>query len=82
MHNWGFSPTARVGDTMNEHPASAQVFLRFQMACVGCYVARFCSLRDAANAYGVDEPAFLDALTQAAQRDSIEVRSNAKGENE
>ena len=43
-------------------PETAVVFHRHQMACVGCVVAPFYTVADAANVYGLDEAAFLEEL--------------------
>ena len=43
-------------------PETAVVFQRHQMACVGCVVAPFYTVADAANVYGLDEAAFLEEL--------------------
>ena len=44
-------------------PATAVVFQRHQMACVGCVVAPFYTVADAANVYGLDHDAFLQELS-------------------
>jgi hybrid cluster-associated redox disulfide protein len=63
-------PTIRlswtVAETLSRYPGSAAVFGRFRMACVGCVMAPFETLSEAAEVYGVDPQAFLGGLHQAA----------------
>ena len=47
---------------LNRWPETAVVFQRHQMACVGCVVAPFYSVVDAANVYGLDADAFVGEL--------------------
>ncbi len=47
------------------------VFLIHRTACVGCYLSRFCTLRDATKTYELDLGSFLDELRQAALADPI-----------
>ena len=46
-------------------PQTAAVFQRRNMACVGCAVADFYTISDAAGIYQVDLPAFLAELRAA-----------------
>ncbi len=50
---------------------STGVFRKHRTACVGCYLARFCTLRDVANTYGLSPEAFLSDLERAAEAKSI-----------
>lgn len=40
---------------MQQWPVSIRVFIRRDIHCVGCTLAPFHSLRDAANLHGIDE---------------------------
>lgn len=51
-----------VDDVMREAPQTIRVFLEFRMACVGCPIACFHTVDDAAREHGVDRNAFMDAL--------------------
>jgi hybrid cluster-associated redox disulfide protein len=51
-----------VREMLERFPASARVFIRYRMACVGCAMAPFDTLADASAAYGITPRAFLDAL--------------------
>lgn len=48
-------------------PETAVVFQRHQMACVGCVVAPFYTVADAARVYGLDPNEFLQELLHAIQ---------------
>ena len=51
-------------------PKTAVVFQRYQMACVGCVVASFYTVTDAASVYGLDEAEFIrELLDQIAEQD-------------
>ncbi len=55
-----------VAETLTQCPASAGVFGRFRMACVGCVMAPFETLSEAAEAYGIDPQNFLGCLREAS----------------
>lgn len=46
-------------------PATVSVFIAHRMACVGCSMARFNTLRDATRIYDLPLEAFLQELEQA-----------------
>lgn len=43
-------------------PETTVIFQRHQMACIGCVVAPFYTVADAARIYGLDPTAFLEEL--------------------
>lgn len=43
-----------------------RVFSRHGTACVGCYLARFCTLKEVADAYGIPLDRLLEELREAA----------------
>ena len=53
-----------VDQVLTEHPATAMVFLRRQMHCVGCPMARFESIADACRIYHVPVENFLTDLRE------------------
>ena len=61
------SPDRTVADLMREWPSLVSVFLHRRMACPGCAMAPFMTLREAAGAYGIDVDILLSDL--AATRD-------------
>ena len=61
------SPDRTVADLMRDWPALVTVFLHRRMACPGCAMAPFMTLREAAAAYGLDVGVLLSDL--AATRD-------------
>lgn len=54
-----------VADVLTRWPEAASVFVRRGMACVGCAMAPFMSLREAALAYGLSVEDLLAALVSA-----------------
>ncbi|MGE5140294.1 MAG: DUF1858 domain-containing protein [Rudaea sp.] len=48
-----FSPDMTVADALEQCHELAAVLVRFRMACVGCPLAAFETLEDAADAYGL-----------------------------
>jgi hybrid cluster-associated redox disulfide protein len=59
----------RIGDLtieaiLHRWPQTAVVFHRHKMACVGCAVASFCSVADAANFYSLPLDLFLAELAE------------------
>ena len=58
-----------VEQTLDQFPVLAAVFVRRGMACVGCAMARFDTLAEAARSYGQEAGAFLAELDDAARDD-------------
>ncbi len=54
--------TWTVAEVLDRDPRSIQAFTRLGMACVGCAMARFESLSEALNSYGIKLEQFLLAL--------------------
>ncbi|MBK1839150.1 DUF1858 domain-containing protein [Azospirillum sp. YIM B02556] len=53
---------------MSGRPAVVPVLLRHGLACPGCAMAPFMTVREAAEAYGLELCALLDELAAAAGR--------------
>ena len=49
-------------EMLDRWPASAQLFLRRRMACVGCHFSRFDRVDEALEVHGRDPQYFLEAL--------------------
>ena len=56
-----------VEQTLDRFPSLAAVFVQRGMACVGCVMAPFDTLGDAARAYGLDAGALLAELDAATR---------------
>jgi len=65
MDNRLFQPNLTVAEALKKDPHVFKVFIRNKTACVGCYLASFCTLRDVATTYGLDLDRFLTQLGQA-----------------
>jgi hybrid cluster-associated redox disulfide protein len=65
MTSTAIRPDETVEQVLRRHPASALVFVRRGMSCVGCVMARFDTLAEAAQVYE-QEPAELLGALQAA----------------
>ncbi len=63
-------PRQTIAELLTMHPQAAQAMNKLGMACVGCYLARFCSLDYVASSYNLDLDRFLLEL-QKASRPSI-----------
>jgi len=68
--------------TLNQFPLLAAVFVRRGMACVGCAMARFDTLGEAARSYGQEAENFLAELDITARNgaDGGRVRAGENGE--
>ncbi|MBI3739047.1 MAG: hypothetical protein HY258_08390 [Chloroflexi bacterium] len=72
-----YSSGTTVEEALKQGQHTARVFIRNRTACVGCYLAHFCTLEDVANTYGLSLKNLLDELQQAAkihQSNSIGVK--------
>mgnify|MGYP001501869371 CR=1 FL=1 len=56
-----------ITDVLERWPKTADVFHNHTMACVGCAVAPFYSINDAALVYGLVPEQFIDELLVAIQ---------------
>ncbi len=59
-----------VEEIMGRWPATARVFIRRKMACVGCIMAPFQTLSAAARAYHIAEADLLTEIHDAASADA------------
>jgi hypothetical protein len=71
MSRPSFSPEMTVPEAlMAGHPAQ-RVFVAHRTACVGCDLARFCTLRDVAWTYGLSLETLVAELEDAARTDPL-----------
>ncbi len=64
-----------VQEVLREHPSTNRAFRSLKTQCVGCPLARFCTLKDVAEAYSIPPQTLLDEL--AAEASEISVRSKS-----
>lgn len=57
------TPRTSVADLLEKRPQAIPIFLRHGMACVGCSMAAFETLEDAARIYGINFDAFYREIT-------------------
>lgn len=43
-----------VSEILKKYPETRQVFIERKTLCLGCYMARFCNLKDIAQAYSLE----------------------------
>lgn len=58
------SPTDIVADIMDRWPQTAPVFIKHQMGCVGCSMAKFESLEEALKVYHAPVDAFMTEIEE------------------
>jgi len=59
-----------VYEVLTSWPETARMFRAFKTACVGCYLARFCTLQDVADTYYIQPETLMEAVCKTTQ-DSI-----------
>ncbi|ABA88854.1 protein of unknown function DUF1858 [Syntrophotalea carbinolica DSM 2380] len=59
----------KFSEILNYGQPVVQVFMKYQMGCLGCAVAKFETLEQGANAHGVDVDALLKDLNAAIDND-------------
>jgi hypothetical protein len=65
------SPKLTVAESLQQNGVDlSAVFVGRRTACVGCYLAGFCTLEDVANTYGFSLDGFLGELDRAADTDN------------
>jgi hybrid cluster-associated redox disulfide protein len=55
-----------IEQVVRDQPGTIPVFLTYRLACVGCYMALFCTLEDAVTTYDLPREQFLADLQHAA----------------
>jgi hypothetical protein len=70
MKRLHFSPEMSVPDALQVSASMPRLFGGRRTACVGCPVARFCTLRDVARIYEFSLEPFLAELEQALLADT------------
>ena len=53
-------------DVLQKYPGSRQVFITRRMLCLGCYMARFCTLNDVAQIYSLEIETLVGEIQKAA----------------
>ena len=64
-------PETTVPDALAFAQGAPRVFIAHRTACVGCALARFCTLRDVATTYGLAVDALVAELENAALIDPL-----------
>lgn len=54
-------------ETVQNYPATAEVFRSFGMGCLGCAAANFETIEEGARAHGMDLDLLIRALNAAAE---------------
>ena len=54
-------------ETVQNYPATADVFRAFGMGCLGCAAARYETIEQGATAHGMDLDKLIRALNEAAE---------------
>jgi len=76
-----FHPEQAVDDVLQTDQRLAGVFFHNQTACVECYLARFCTLKDVANTYNLNLENLLVQLQQAIHPHPINPKKESSNEN-
>lgn len=60
------NPATTVEEVFQNVPQAGLIFTEYHTDCVGCRLARFCTLAEVANVYEINLLSFLDDLQQNA----------------
>jgi len=66
MEPRSISQSLTVSEILQKYPETSQVFMEEKTACVGCYMARFCNLRDVSQVYGLETETLVHEIQQVA----------------
>ena len=75
-----FQSKTTVAEALQKDPHIFKVFIQSKTACVGCYLARFCTLRDVAEIYGLEMDHFLGQLEHAIPSNPPGIQKEFKNE--
>jgi hybrid cluster-associated redox disulfide protein len=56
-----------IGDAVQNHPETIEVFLKHGLFCLGCAAARFENIEQGATAHGIDVEALITDLNAAVE---------------
>jgi hypothetical protein len=65
------SGDSTVAQALEAAPEIGRVLISRHTACVGCYMARFCTLQDSASAYGLAWDGFMSEIKTAASNPTL-----------
>jgi hybrid cluster-associated redox disulfide protein len=65
--NAAISLDFNVQQTLDACPSAIQVFIQMKTHCVGCWMARFCTLQEVAARYHFNAQEFLENIQQHIQ---------------
>ena len=51
-----------VDETLRRKPETSHVFIKYRTQCVGCYMQKFCTIKDVAEIYQVNLDELLKSL--------------------
>lgn len=71
-----------VQNVITRCPAAAAVFARFRMACVGCAMAPFETLAEAASAYRLDPEVLQDEIRRSIRKNRLAKRRGKHGKHQ
>ncbi|MGN1433873.1 MAG: DUF1858 domain-containing protein [Ruminococcus sp.] len=54
-----------IGDVLDKHPETAELFFSIGMHCLGCPASRGETIEEACMVHGADADALIDALNEA-----------------
>ena len=54
-----------VSEILQKYPETRQVFIERKTLCLGCYMARFCNLKDVAQAYRLETETLVHEIQNA-----------------
>lgn len=63
-----FTQATSVEAVFKASPNVGSVFIKYKTDCVGCFLARFCTLAEVADVYELDLQSFLNDLQRAYQQ--------------
>ena len=53
-----------IGDILKEHYDLVKVFIKYNIQCIGCSLARFETVEQGAHAHGIDVDEFIEELNK------------------
>jgi len=59
------SEDMNIKEVIDKHPEVVQVFMKYNMGCVGCIAASYEKIKDIAVVHGVDVKEFIKDLNNA-----------------
>lgn len=56
----------KITEVLEKYPATVEVFMQYQLPCLGCFAAHYETLEQGLSVHGIDVDSMVEQLNEAA----------------